>query len=75
MNMNHDSYSDDHIRGILNSVKTVAMVGAPAGCAVAVQLPSDGAPKAQTMNEDTFMSGENSNFGAMFANKITVSCP
>jgi predicted CoA-binding protein len=28
MNMNHDSYSDDHIREILNSVKTVAMVGA-----------------------------------------------
>ena len=26
--MNHDSYSDDHIRDILNSVKTVAMVGA-----------------------------------------------
>ena len=26
--MNHDSYSDDHIRNILNSVKTVAMVGA-----------------------------------------------
>ena len=26
--MKHDSYSDDHIRNILNSVKTVAMVGA-----------------------------------------------
>jgi uncharacterized protein len=26
--MNHDSYSDDYIRGILNTVKTVAMVGA-----------------------------------------------
>lgn len=26
--MNHDSYSDDHIREILNSVKTIAMVGA-----------------------------------------------
>ncbi|MDB5501253.1 MAG: hypothetical protein JWR89_1155 [Tardiphaga sp.] len=26
--MNHDSYSDDYIREILNSVKTVAMVGA-----------------------------------------------
>jgi len=26
--MNHDSYSDDHIRNILNSVNTVAMVGA-----------------------------------------------
>jgi hypothetical protein len=27
------------------------------------------------MNEDTFMNGENSNYGAMFANKITVDCP
>ena len=53
----------------------IRLVGAPAGCAVAVQLPSDGAAKAQTMNEDTFMNGENSNYGAMFANKITVSCP
>ena len=26
--MNHDTYSDDYIRGILNSVKTIAMVGA-----------------------------------------------
>jgi uncharacterized protein len=26
--MNHDSYSDDYIRGILNTVRTIAMVGA-----------------------------------------------
>lgn len=26
--MNHDSYSDDYLRGILRSVKTIAMVGA-----------------------------------------------
>ena len=26
--MNHDSYSDDYIRGILGSVRTIAMVGA-----------------------------------------------
>jgi len=26
--MNHDSYSDDYIRGILNAVKVIAMVGA-----------------------------------------------
>lgn len=26
--MNHDSYSDDYIRGILNDVKSIAMVGA-----------------------------------------------
>jgi predicted CoA-binding protein len=26
--MNHDSYGDNYIRGILNTVKTIAMVGA-----------------------------------------------
>ncbi len=31
--MNHDSYSDDTIRGILTSVKTIAMVGASANTA------------------------------------------
>ena len=30
---------------------------------------------AQKLNEQTFMNGENSNYGAMFANKITVDCP
>ena len=52
----------------------VPPAGAPATCTIAIQRPSDGAAKAQTMNEDTFMSGENSNYGAMFANKITVDC-
>ncbi|HLW90988.1 MAG TPA: CoA-binding protein [Roseiarcus sp.] len=28
--MNHDSYTDDYIRGILNSVKRIAMIGASA---------------------------------------------
>jgi uncharacterized protein len=31
--MNHDSYSDDYIRGILSSVKRIAMVGASANSA------------------------------------------
>jgi ABC-type uncharacterized transport system substrate-binding protein len=53
----------------------IKLAGAPATCTMAIQRPSDGAAKAQTMNEDTFMSGENSNYGAMFANKITVDCP
>ena len=26
--MNHDNYDDDYIRSILNSVKSIAMVGA-----------------------------------------------
>jgi predicted CoA-binding protein len=31
--VNHDSYSDDYIRGILTTVKTIAMVGASANTA------------------------------------------
>jgi ABC-type uncharacterized transport system substrate-binding protein len=53
----------------------VHLVGAPTGCTLAVQHPSDGAASAQKLNEQTFMNGPNSNFGAMFANKISVDCP
>ncbi|MDB5563610.1 MAG: hypothetical protein JWP84_176, partial [Tardiphaga sp.] len=38
--------------------------------------PSDGAPAAQKLGEDSFLDGGASgNIGAMFANKITVDCP
>ena len=30
---------------------------------------------AQRLNEHNFMNGDNSNYGAMFANKIMVDCP
>jgi ABC-type uncharacterized transport system substrate-binding protein len=54
----------------------VRLVNAPASCAVAIQRPSDGAPAAQKLGEDSFLDGGASgNFGAMFANKITVDCP
>jgi ABC-type uncharacterized transport system substrate-binding protein len=53
----------------------VRLIGAPATCTMAIQRPNDGAAGAQKLNEDTFMNGENSNYGAMFANKITVDCP
>ncbi|MET0967663.1 MAG: DUF1007 family protein [Tardiphaga sp.] len=59
----------------LEKTDPIKLVGAPASCSVAVQRPSDGTAKAQTMNEDTFLNGENSNYGAMFANKVTVDCP
>jgi len=33
-------------------------------------------PARNSSNEQTFMNGgENSNYGAMFANKMTVDCP
>ena len=53
----------------------IRLVGAPASCTVAIQRPSDGTVAAQKLNEDTFLNGENANYGAMFANKISVDCP
>jgi len=53
----------------------VKLVGAPAGCQMKLERPSDGTASAQKLNEQTFTNGENSNFGLMFANKITVDCP
>jgi ABC-type uncharacterized transport system substrate-binding protein len=53
----------------------IHLVGAPATCTLAVQRPSDGSAAALKLNEDTFLNGENANYGAMFANKISVNCP
>jgi len=53
----------------------VRLVGAPTACHISFQRPNDGAASAQRLGEQTFMNGENSNFGAMFANKIAVACP
>jgi ABC-type uncharacterized transport system substrate-binding protein len=54
----------------------VRLVGAPAACQMKFQRPNDGSASAQKLNEQTFMNGgDSSNFGAMFANKITVDCP
>lgn len=54
----------------------VKLVSPPEGCKMAFQRPNDGSATAQTLNEQTFANGgENANYGAMFANKITVDCP
>jgi ABC-type uncharacterized transport system substrate-binding protein len=54
----------------------IKLVGAAAGCQMKLQRPSDGSANAQKLNEQTFLSGgDNSNYGAMFANKVTVTCP
>jgi ABC-type uncharacterized transport system substrate-binding protein len=54
----------------------VKLVSAPEGSKMAFQRPNDGSATAQTLNEQTFANGgENANYGAMFANKITVDCP
>ena len=54
----------------------IKLVGAPSSCTTAIERPRDGAPAAQKLGEDNFMDGgANANFGAMFANKVTVNCP
>jgi ABC-type uncharacterized transport system substrate-binding protein len=53
----------------------IKLVGAPAACQMKFQRPNDGTANAQKLGEQNFMNGDNSNYGAMFANKITVDCP
>jgi ABC-type uncharacterized transport system substrate-binding protein len=53
----------------------VKLVGAPASCQLKFQRANDGVAGAQKLGEDNFMSADNSNYGAMFSNKILVECP
>lgn len=53
----------------------IKLVGAPVGCQTKLERPNDGTASAQVLNEQTFLNGDNSNYGLMFANKITVDCP
>ena len=53
----------------------VTLVGAPAACQMKFERPNDGSANAQKLGEQNFLSGANANYGAMFANKITVDCP
>ena len=53
----------------------VKLVGAPAACQMQFQRPNDETANTQRLNEQNFMNGDNSNYGAMFANKIMVNCP
>jgi hypothetical protein len=39
------------------------------------ERPNEASANAKRLSEDNFMSGDNSNYGAMYANKITVDCP
>src|SRR6266446_4739971 len=45
----------------------VKLVGAPAACQMKFQRTNDGTANAQKLGEQNFLSGENSNFGMMFA--------
>ena len=53
----------------------IKLVGAPADCKLQFLRPNDGTANAQRLNENNFANGDNSNYGAMFANKILVDCP
>ena len=53
----------------------VKLVGAPADCKLQFQRPNDGTASAQKLGEQNFLGGDNANYGAMFANKISVECP
>jgi ABC-type uncharacterized transport system substrate-binding protein len=53
----------------------IKLVGAPATCQMRFERPNDGSAGAQKIGEQNFLSGANANYGAMFANKITVDCP
>lgn len=51
----------------------VRLVGAPAACKMDYVRPASGTTP-QTLDESAFLSGDNDNYGAMFANRITVTC-
>ena len=53
----------------------VKLFGAPAACQLQFERPRDGSASAQKLDEQSFKGGDNSNYGMMFANKITVQCP
>ena len=53
----------------------IKLVGAPAACQMQFQRPNDETANTQRLSEQNFMNGDNSNYGAMFANKIMVNCP
>jgi ABC-type uncharacterized transport system substrate-binding protein len=50
---------------------------APANCQLTVKKSTDeeAAAKIQSLGEAAFMSGDNSNYGALFASKVWVKCP
>jgi ABC-type uncharacterized transport system substrate-binding protein len=51
----------------------IKLVGAPAGCQLKVQRP--GEADAKKLTDEMIASGDQSNYGAIYANKILVTCP
>jgi ABC-type uncharacterized transport system substrate-binding protein len=59
----------------LQKQNPIRLVGAPASCTMTIERPNDGAAGAKKLGEASFLNGSNSNYGMMFANKISVDCP
>jgi ABC-type uncharacterized transport system substrate-binding protein len=57
----------------LDEKNPIKLVGAPAGCAIAIQRP--GPAPIQKPSEDFMNSNANAGYGMMFANKVQVNCP
>lgn len=53
----------------------VRLIGAPEKCSAALRPPSDDVAASSKLSEDDFLNGDNGNYGALFANRITVACP
>ena len=50
----------------------VKLVGAPATCRMQLDRPNEA--EAKNVSEEMFARGDSANYGAMFANKVTVDC-
>ena len=53
----------------------ITLVGAPGACQMKFQRSTESGVIAQRLGENNFANGDNSNYGAMYANKIWVDCP
>jgi len=53
----------------------VTLVGAPAQCALTTRKPTDAEVNVNAKNLNEAMFQDSSNYGAQFANKISVKCP
>jgi ABC-type uncharacterized transport system substrate-binding protein len=66
-------YDPTYFVGFDLAADPIKLVGAPADCKTNVQRP--GKPTQAPISEQSFESGANANYGALFSNRITVDCP
>lgn len=65
------SYFVDFQFGETDAIK---LAGAPSGCQAKVERASDNSAAKQKISEEVFAKGDNSNYGAIYASKIFVTC-